>query len=307
MCARVYSILCLAAVMAATPALLPAQRHHRDDDEDVSSRIDTTVALSSGGVVELSLISGEIKVTSWNRDQVRIHATSDGGLLQFDATGSRVTLSVRSDRGNMGDTEYEVTIPAGARLTTRSVSADITSEGGSDVESNSVSGDITVSNVTGRAVLGSVSGTVKATHVGRGLRATSVSGDINGDDITGDIEAQSTSGEIVLGAAKSAFVRTQTVSGDTRFGGTIDRAGRYEFHSHSGDIVLAVPSTGVTFDVNTFSGDVQSDYPMTLQPGSEVGQKHMEFSINGGGAKITAETFSGDITVERPGHTSHED
>ena len=102
MCARVYSILCLAAVMAATPALLPAQRHHRDDDDDVSSRIDTTVALSSSGVVELSLISGEIKVTSWNRDQVRIHATSDGGLLQFDASGSRVSLSVRSEERRVG-------------------------------------------------------------------------------------------------------------------------------------------------------------------------------------------------------------
>lgn len=306
MCARFYSAMCLAAVMAATPALLPAQRQHRDDDDDASSRIDTTVALSAGGVVELSLISGEIKVTSWNRDQVRVHATSEGGLLQFDASSGRVSLSVRSQHGNMGDTEYQVTIPAGARLITHSVSADITTDGGTDVEARSVSGDVSVSDATGRATMESVSGGLKARNVGRGLRASTVSGDLEANDITGDIDAQSTSGDIVLGGTKSSFVHTQTVSGETRFGGTVDRAGRYEFHSHSGDIQLAVPSTGVTFDVNTFSGDLQSDYPMTLQPGSEVGQKHMEFSINGGGARVTAETFSGDITVERPGH-SHED
>lgn len=307
MCARFYSAMCLAAVMAATPALLPAQRQHRDDDDDASSRIDTTVALSAGGVVELSLISGEIKVTSWNRDQVRVHATSEGGLLQFDASSGRVSLSVRSQHGNMGDTEYQVTIPAGARLITHSVSADITTDGGTDVEARSVSGDVSVSDATGRATMESVSGRLKARNVGRGLRASTVSGDLEANDITGDIDAQSTSGDIVLGGTKSSFVHTQTVSGETRFGGTVDRAGRYEFHSHSGDIQLAVPSTGVTFDVNTFSGDLQSDYPMTLQPGSEVGHKHMEFSINGGGARVTAETFSGDITVERPGHTSHED
>ncbi|HSC32232.1 MAG TPA: DUF4097 family beta strand repeat-containing protein [Gemmatimonadaceae bacterium] len=306
MCARFYSAMCLAAVMAATPALLPAQRQHRDDDDDASSRIDTTVALSAGGVVELSLISGEIKVTSWNRDQVRVHATSEGGLLQFDASSGRVSLSVRSQHGNMGDTEYQVTIPAGARLITHSVSADITTDGGTDVEARSVSGDVSVSDATGRATMESVSGGLKARNVGRGLRASTVSGDLEANDITGDIDAQSTSGDIVLGGTKSSFVHTQTVSGETRFGGTVDRAGRYEFHSHSGDIQLAVPSTGVTFDVNTFSGDLQSDYPMTLQPGSEVGHKHMEFSINGGGARVTAETFSGDITVERPGH-SHED
>ena len=306
MCARFYSAMCLAAVMAATPALLPAQRQHRDDDDDASSRIDTTVALSAGGVVELSLISGEIKVTSWNRDQVRVHATSEGGLLQFDASSGRVSLSVRSQHGNMGDTEYQVTIPAGARLITHSVSADITTDGGTDVEARSVSGDVSVSDATGRATMESVSGRLKARNVGRGLRASTVSGDLEANDITGDIDAQSTSGDIVFGGTKSSFVHTQTVSGETRFGGTVDRAGRYEFHSHSGDIQLAVPSTGVTFDVNTFSGDLQSDYPMTLQPGSEVGHKHMEFSINGGGARVTAETFSGDITVERPGH-SHED
>jgi len=306
MSARFCRPLCLAAATAATPALLPAQRQHRDDD-DVSSRIDTTVALSSGGVVELSLVSGDIKVTSWNRDQVRVSASSDGGILQFDATSSRVSLSVRSDRGDMGDTEYEITIPAGARLVAHSVSADIHTEGGSDVEARSVSGDVSVTNVTGRATLESVSGSLTAMHVGHGLRVNGVSSDINANDVTGDINAQSTSGDIVLGSTHSSFVHTETVSGDTRFGGTIDRAGRYDFHSHSGDIVLAVPSTGVTFDVSTFSGDVQSDYPMTLQPGSEVGQKHMEFSINGGGARVTAETFSGDVTVERPGHSSHED
>ncbi len=306
MCARLYSALCLAAVLAATPALLPAQRQHWDDDDE-SSRVDTTVALSSGGVVELSLISGEIKVTSWNRDQVRIEALSDGGVLQFDATNGRVSLSVRSDRGDMGDTKFEITIPAGARLISHSISADITTDGGSDVEAHSVSGDVSVSNVTGRATLESVSGGLTAMHIGHGLRVNGVSSDIKATDVTGDINAQSTSGEIVLGATHSSFVHTETVSGDTRFGGTIDRAGRYDFHSHSGDIVLAVPATGVTFDVSTFSGDVQSDYPMTLQPGSEVGEKHMEFSINGGGARVTAETFSGGVTVERPGHSSHED
>jgi DUF4097 and DUF4098 domain-containing protein YvlB len=307
MSARFYSLLCLTAAIAATPALLPAQRQHRDDDDDVSSRVDTTVALSSGGVVELGLVSGDIKVTSWNRDQVHVKASSEGGILQLDATNGRVTLSVRSDRGNMGDTEYEITIPAGARLISHSVSADIHTDGGSDVEAHSVSGDVTVSNATGRATLESVSGSLTASHIGHGLRINGVSSDINANDVTGDINAQSTSGDIILGSTHASFVHTETVSGDTRFGGTIDRAGRYDFHSHSGDIALAVPSTGVTFDVSTFSGDVQSDYPMTLQPGSEVGQKHMEFSINGGGARVTAETFSGDVTVERPGHSSHED
>lgn len=304
--ARIRFALALSALVAVTPALAVAQSHG-DNDNDQRSRIDTTVALSAGGVVELSLVSGEINVTSWNSDKVRINASSDRGVLRLDTTPGRVSLSVRSNRGEMGDTRYEVTIPAGARLVTRSVSGDITTSGGSEVEAHSTSGDVDVRAVTGRATLESVSGSLKATQIGAGLHANTVSGDVTATNITGDIDAESVSGDVVLSRTRSSFVRTQSVSGDTRFGGTIDPSGRYEFRSHSGDVELAIPPVGVTFNVQTFSGELQSDFPMTLQPGQQMGAKHMEFSINGGGARITAETFSGDVTIERAGSPRSED
>lgn len=300
-----FPLAVLAALLAATPALARAQG--RGGDGDRLSRIDTTVALSSGGVVELTLISGEIRVTSWSSDRVRVNATSERGILRFDATGSRVSLSVRSDRGDMGDTRYEVTIPAGARLIARSVSGDITSSGGSEVEASSTSGDVQVSAVSGRATLQSVSGSLEATHVGGGLRANSVSGEITASDVAGDIDAETVSGDIGLRGARSSFVRAKTVSGDTHFAGTIDRSGRYAFNSHSGDISLAIPPVGATFSIQTFSGELQSDFPITLQPGQQMGGKHMEFSVNGGGASISAETFSGDVTIERAGTSTSRD
>ena len=306
MLARYRSLILPAVLLAAVPTLLAAQGRRDRDDDDFQSRLDTTVTLSAGGVVDLALVSGEIKVSSWNRDQVRVSPTSEDGVLRFDATSGRVSLSVRSDHGHMGDTEYQITIPAGARLITRSVSGDITTSGGSDVDAHSTSGDLDISNVSGRATLESVSGEVKVRKVGAGLHVNSVSGDITASDVTGDVDAQSISGGIEFDGARSSLIRTQTVSGDTHYAGTIDRNGRYEFHSHSGDVELAIPATGVTFDIQTFSGDVQSDYPMTLQPGTEMGRKHMEFSINGGGARITAETFSGDVTIERAGGPSRE-
>ncbi len=88
-----------------------------------------------------------------------------------------------------------------------------------------------------------------------------------------------------------------------------DPKGRYEFNSHSGDIRIAVPGGGATLDVQTFSGDVDSDFPMTLQPGSRSGGrgKGMQFTIGGGGARITAQTFSGDITIQRASGASREE
>ena len=50
-------------------------------------------------------------------------------MLEFSSSGSRVSLDVRSQRGRMGDTHYEVTVPVGVRLELKSVSGDITSHG----------------------------------------------------------------------------------------------------------------------------------------------------------------------------------
>jgi DUF4097 and DUF4098 domain-containing protein YvlB len=259
--------------------------------------------------VDLSLVSGEIVVTSWNRSEVRVHATSERGILRFDASPSRVTLGVRSDRGRLGDTRYEVTIPRSARVVANGVSGDVSTTGGSDVEAHSVSGDVTVVDATGRVSIESVSGDASAQKVGAGVKASTVSGELTLSDITGDVDANTVSGDIVLDGVRASFVRTNTTSGDVRFMGTLDPKGRYEFNSHSGDIRIGIPGGGATLDVHTFSGDVDSDFPMTLQPGSRSGErgKGMQFTIGGGGARITAQTFSGDITIERASGASREE
>jgi DUF4097 and DUF4098 domain-containing protein YvlB len=309
------STLMLAALPAlvtltALPANLLAQRHHyRDTDDEVGSRIDTTVALERGGTVDLSLVSGEIMVTSWDRNEVRVKATSEEGILRFDASPSRVAVGVRSNHGDMGDTRYEITIPATARLTSRSVSGNITTRGGSEVEAHSVSGDVSVSDASGRTTVESVSGGARATHIGGGLRANTVSGDLEISDITGDVDVQTTSGEIELTGIHSSYVHAETVSGDVRFSGSLDTRGTYQFRSHSGDVRLALPPTGASLSIQTFSGDIESDYPMTLQPGRREGggRQRVEFTINGGGARVSAESFSGDITIERASGSGRED
>jgi DUF4097 and DUF4098 domain-containing protein YvlB len=301
-------IATVAALALSAPPTLAAQRDSRDSDE-IRSRIDTTVALSGNGTVDLSLVSGEIVVTSWDRNEVRVHATSERGILRFDASPSRVTLGVRSDRGRLGDTRYEVTIPRSVRLVAQGVSGDVSTRGGSDVEAHSVSGSVEVVDATGKVTIESVSGDASAQRVGAGVKASTVSGELTLSDVTGDVDANTVSGDIILDGVKSSFVRTNTTSGEIQFAGTLDPKGRYEFNSHSGDIEIAVPGGGATLDVHTFSGDVESDFPMTLQPGARSGErgKGMQFTIGGGGARISAQTFSGDITIERSSGTNREE
>ena len=298
------------ALGALAIAALPAGAQERDRDrnrsgsDDVTSKIDTTVSLSKGGTVDLSLVSGEIIVTAGSGDQVKIRATSERGILMFSSTSDRVSLNVRSQHGRMGDTRYEVSVPVGARLELKAVSGDISAHGvKGEIEAGTVSGDLDVSDARGDISLEAVSGDITAERLDGDVRVTSVSGDVALTGVSGPLEIETVSGEMRLDGVKSKSVRTETVSGELEYEGSLDADGRYEFHSHSGELRLHVPSNaGATVRVETFSGSVESDFPMTMQPGDHgMGgrPKRLEFTFNGGGARLTAETFSGDITIEK--------
>src|SRR5688572_14499813 len=114
--------LILTALLVAT-ALPAAAQGRRDRDEDYQSRIDTTFAFDKRGTVTLSLSSGEIVVTGWNRDQVRVRARSERSVVRMDASPARLSLDLSRPRG--GDSRFEVTVPVGVRVSARATNGDI--------------------------------------------------------------------------------------------------------------------------------------------------------------------------------------
>jgi DUF4097 and DUF4098 domain-containing protein YvlB len=302
------SLIIALAVLAVAPMSARAQ----DEDQGVQirglTRIDTTVRLDRGGAVDLSLISGKIRVTGWDRPDVKISATIESGLLRFDANSSRVTLSVdendergrRHNHNNVGDARYDVSVPRGARLILEAVSGDVSASGSQgEIEANSVSGDVDVSDGVRSVSAEAVSGSVTVARVNGGLRTETVSGDLRAQDITGDLEASSVSGNIHLIRVQSKDVRTETVSGDIIYTGSIEPSGRYGYESHSGTIRLNIPKgTGAQFSVETFSGDLSTDFPVTVPPGRRGRDEgRVEFTVGDGRARVTAQTFSGRIII----------
>jgi hypothetical protein len=273
------------------------------------TRVDTTVRLDRGGVVDLSLISGRINVTGWDRSDVRISASIDRGVLRFDANPSRVSLSVDDadddNRGrrrhDVGDARYEVSVPRGSRLILEAVSGDVRASGSQgEIEASSVSGEVDVAGGAREVSVESVSGSVHAAQVNGNLRAESVSGDVRAETVSGSVEASSVSGSIRLTGVQSKDVDTETVSGDIIYSGSIEAGGRYSFDSHSGTVRLNIPrGAGAQFTVETFSGDVTTDFPVTVGPNATRGRRdgRMEFTIGDGRAKVNAQTFSGRIVI----------
>ena len=273
-------------------------------------RVDTTFGFSRSGVVDLTSISGDIVVTGWSRSDVRVHAQAERGRLRWNFSSSRVSIETEGGRGRDEDTRYELSVPEGVRVILRSTSGDLTAKGTHGaVDASTTSGDINVTDATDRVELQSISGDIKASHLSGDVEVTTVNGDVEAEGVDArSLHAESTSGELVLGGVRSRDVSASAVSGDIQYHGTIEPSGQYEFHSHSGTVTLSIPSnTSARFSVETFSGDLNSAFPITLQPGRDRRQgRRLEFTLGAGDARVVAETFSGDVEIRREARREQE-
>jgi DUF4097 and DUF4098 domain-containing protein YvlB len=293
-----------AALLAATAP--PADGQRRRDREEQAEEIDTTIAFARNGSIELQVAAGEINVSAWSRDQVRVRATSERSALRFDASSSHLSLGLHSGSSRSGDTRFELTVPVGVRVRAISSSGDIRIRGArGEVEARTQRGDIVVEEA-GSTEITALSGDVEASAIAGDLQINVLSGDVRISQVTGRVEAKTVSGEIDLRDTRSRSVRLGSTSGDLTFDGTIDPAGRYEFRTHSGDVDLTLSANiGAELTLSTYSGGIESEFPLTLVPGQQGGPgargKELFFTVGRGGARITAETFSGDINIRSRG------
>jgi len=276
-----------------------------------TSRIDTTFAFDKGGSVTLSAAVGDIVVTGWPRDQVHVRAVSDDDNIRMEQSSSRMSLEVTGGRrGN--DARFEVSVPFGVRVTASTRSGDIAVRGTrGPVEAHAQSGDIDVEEVTSRLDVNTFSGDLTATNISGDAQVGTISGSVRLTDVRGSVDANTVSGDIDLRGVSARSVRAKTTSGDVTFEGTIDAAGRYELATHSGDVRLRIPrDASAQLTVSTWNGGINSQFPITLRPGEQrigaANAKRFTFEIGGGAARITAETFSGDITITSNGRGANE-
>ena len=278
------------------------ERAERDRDReqerrarDAAGALDTTVAFDARGVISVTCPQGAVIVVGSDRNEIRVRARTENGAIRFTSNGMRATLEPASGRG-CNDGRFEITVPAGSRVSARSTSGSVSVRGvRGDLEARGQSADIDIRDAA-RIDVETLSGDVTIQGAGEAMIHT-VSGDIELAGGRGDVEIETVSGDIDLRDVAAKQIRTHTTSGDLSFSGPIQTDGRYEYNTHSGEIRLALPGdVGARLSIATFSGGIESDFPITLQAG-EHGNKRLSFSLGQGTARIFAETFSGDITL----------
>jgi DUF4097 and DUF4098 domain-containing protein YvlB len=132
------------------------------------------------------------------------------------------------------------------------------------------------------------------------VTTTSVSGDVSISGAQGDVSANSVSGDIHLDGLHASSVVAHTVSGDIEV--RVDQLsgrGDLEFHTVSGDVTLALPSQlDADLSMSTVSGDLDSDFPITLGNG-RMNRRRIEARIGKGGRRLDLTTVSGDVRIKK--------
>jgi DUF4097 and DUF4098 domain-containing protein YvlB len=266
--------------------------------------IDETRPLAADGRVEIDNISGEVNVTGWGGDSVRITGTLEDGVKELDisSSGSRLSIEVDLDRRtrNNGSAYLTVKIPATANLEIETVSADISVDGVSgELQLESVSGQVEISGETRSVDASSVSGDVIATSTAGSSELESVSGDIIVRHASGRLDAGVVSGNIEIEGGELDGFDAETVSGSIFCAAQPTDRGRFVMETMSGKIEMVVsPDINADFYIETYSGSIKNDIGPPAKRTDEYGPgKELRFTAGSGGARVSIESFSGSVKL----------
>jgi len=303
-------------ILTTTLAALLVASNARAQREE---RFNRTLDVGPDAALSIGNIAGDIQVEGGPGSSIVIEAVKsvedegDAGDLktvdiEVSQLGNRVRVSTEhTGRGrHHGDhvsARYHVKVPKGTEVDIQSVSGNVVLTGvAGPANAQSVSGDVRVTDVTELVQAKSVSGNVevRSSRSERHVEIESVSGEVLVMDIEADeLTVSSVSGDVRLQGVSSQRASLESVSGDLEYTGTIRASGRYDFQSHSGNVLLTIgEGVGFELEASTFSGEVESDFTLKTTSRAKKGGR-LSAVVGDGSAFIEATTFSGDVRLMR--------
>ena len=227
--------------------------------------------LTAGGRVSLSNLNGKVRVTAWDRNEVRVDAVKRAykperlreAEIKINAGADHIDIETEYPKrereyrsgdkwereDNPATVEYTLSVPRGARLD----------------EVNLVNGALEIEGMSGSVNGSSVNGRVTA----RGL--------------TGAVELS-----VVNGRLEASFDR-------------LNEASSISLSSVNGPLALIIPSdSNALLKADTVHGSISNDFNLPVREGEYVG-RDLEGRIGAGAARIKLSNVNGAITIRRAG------
>jgi hypothetical protein len=181
-----------------------------------------TYALTAGGRVELDNINGDVHISSWDRNEVKVDAVKyadskerlDEAKIEIDPRNDSISIRTKypdhnntwnwGSHNNPAGVEYTLTVPRGARLDEIKLINGALSVAGvrGEVNASCINGRLEAHNLAGRAHLSTINGHLDARFdelAGHSVELSSVNGSVEltiPSDSKAEIEASTVSGGI---------------------------------------------------------------------------------------------------------------
>jgi DUF4097 and DUF4098 domain-containing protein YvlB len=267
-----------------------------------AQQVDTTLAVAQGQRLQVNAYGGEVAVQAWNRNAVRVEATTSGRhRVQVSVSGPVVSVRTEGRHGPPDDVELRISAPAWMATNVSGVNTNVKVNGSrAPIAVETVEGEVEVNGGNGIISLRSVQGQVTLQGARGRIKVNSVNEDLEVTNSAGEIMAETVNGEILLDRVDAATVDASTINGDISYDGPIKSGGRYSLATHNGDIMVTVAeAASASVAVSTFNGEFESEFAVPLSRTRKG--KGFNFTLGSGSAQVTLESFQGTIRLVRPG------
>jgi DUF4097 and DUF4098 domain-containing protein YvlB len=254
----------LGAILGTLCALLliAAQAHATERPGQLTEEFHQTYPLAAGGRIELDNINGDVHITGWDRNEVKVDAVKYAGRkdrlgeakIRVEAGKDYVSIHTEyprhdltfndHDRDNPAGVEYTLTVPRGVRLD----------------QIKLINGSLDIQGVAGE------------------VRASCINGHLSARDLGGP-------------------VRLSTIN--SRVTAEFDRLGTspIEVSSVNGGVVLTLPSDSkAELEASTVMGGISNDFGLQVRHHRYVGHD-LHGELAGGGTRIKLSNVNGRIEI----------
>ncbi|MEP6912648.1 MAG: DUF4097 family beta strand repeat-containing protein [bacterium] len=256
----------------------------RSDDKDREQKVERTVSTDAAVTVSLCVMSGNITVRGWNKNEVRARS-SEAVQIEFRRKDSNETAPATKlevvilDKTNPQKgrrecpalTDVELDLPRGATVHVQTRDGDISISEIASAYAGTQNGDISIEGVTRTVEVGSIGGGIEIKDCTGRVSVSSVGGNVEATNLRpaesfDAFEVASVSGDITLDRVTHRQLNVKTVNGNVNLTGPLTTGGRYGFNTFSGDVTLTLPlesSFRLSAKVSQ-GGEVITDFPLTL-------------------------------------------
>ncbi len=230
--------------------------------------ISRTFDAEEGGTVKVVLGAGNIQITPWNNNTVRVNAVCDDEDISMSQNGNNVTVRSSSD------VNVQLSVPVRINLDLQCGSGDIQIDGslngtvrgrtsGGEIDIRNCSGNVSMSTGGGGITCGDIKGKVSVQSSGGDLQLGDVAGDADLETDGGDVDVKNveksiiarTSGGNVSVGRVGGGARLSTSGGDIEVGPVADES---TLESSGGNVI--VHGSGGRVSATTSGGDVMLDH-----------------------------------------------